>query len=486
MRRMEGLRLMSVGARHCGCYAVRLFDRRAVTSTSPRHRRAGARLPPHRPAAYFRHSSGEPSWPPSSRPPRSRSTAPAPCRGSTSPRPEILAQELERIFLQRWLCVGREDRIPNPGDYFVQEIGTESVIVLRDRAGGYRAYYNVCRHRGTRLCEEHTGRFSETIQCPYHAWTYSLDGRLIGAPVHRGPRGIRQGRLAAAPGGGRERGKASSSSTWRSDPEPFEQACEPLLGRFSRFNLPNLQGAPDHRVRRAGRNWKLLFQNYSECYHCGPVHPALAKLTPPTSGENDLTEGPFTGGFMVINRGHESLTMSGKSCGVTVGDLPDEDMNRVYYYAIFPNMLLSLHPDYVMFHTLWPKGTDRTQIFCSWLFHPATLERSDIQSGRRGGVLGHDQPAGLAHLRAEPARRAVARLPPGPVLAAGEPVGAVRPRGVAVAGAVGGTAGPRSSRAKRGTFSAQAERSLGRFARLGMQVPASSYRPPAISMITST
>jgi Rieske 2Fe-2S family protein len=76
---------------------------------------------------------------------------------------------------------------------------------------------------------------------------------------------------------------------------------------------------------------------------------------------------------MVLNRGHESMTMSGKSCGVPVGDLPEEDLDRVYYYAIFPNMLLSLHPDYVMFHTIWPKGTDRSLIQCSWMFHPATL-----------------------------------------------------------------------------------------------------------------
>ena len=285
--------------------------------------------------------------------------------------PAILGEEMEKIFLQRWLCVGREDRIPNPGDWFTQEVGTESVIVLRDRAGGLRAYFNVCRHRGTRLCEEHTGRFSETIQCPYHAWTWSLDGRLIGAPSTADLEGFNKGDWPLFP---------VAIATWEGflfinlarEPEPFDQAWNPLMGRFSRFNLPNLRvhRTIEYDVRS---NWKLLFQNYSECYHCGPVHPALAKLTPPTSGENDLTEGPFTGGFMVINRGAESLTMSGNSCGVTVGELPDEDMNRVYYYAIFPNMLLSLHPDYVMFHTLWPKGVDRTQIICSWLFHPATL-----------------------------------------------------------------------------------------------------------------
>jgi len=285
--------------------------------------------------------------------------------------PVIHAEELEKIFLRRWICVGRADRIANPGEWFVQEIGKESVIVLRDKTGGYRAYFNVCRHRGTRICEEHSGRFSETIQCPYHAWTYSLDGRLIGAPSTNDLPGFDKAEWPLFP---------VAVATWEgflfinlaAEPEPFDQAWNPLLGRFARFNLPNLKV---HRTIEydVKSNWKLLFQNYSECYHCGPVHPALTKLTPPTSGENDLTEGPFTGGFMVINRGHESLTMSGNSCGVTVGELPDEDMNRVYYYAIFPNMLLSLHPDYVMFHTLWPKGTDRTQIFCSWLFHPATL-----------------------------------------------------------------------------------------------------------------
>ena len=82
--------------------------------------------------------------------------------------------------------MGREDRIPRPGDYFLQGIGTESIIVLRDHSGDVRAFYNVCRHRGTRLCEEETGRFSRTIQCPYYAWTYDLDGRLISAPSSDG------------------------------------------------------------------------------------------------------------------------------------------------------------------------------------------------------------------------------------------------------------------------------------------------------------
>ncbi|MFL5533201.1 MAG: aromatic ring-hydroxylating oxygenase subunit alpha, partial [Gemmatimonadales bacterium] len=192
--------------------------------------------------------------------------------------PEVLAAEFEQIFMRRWLCVGREDQVREPGQYFLQQIGPESIIVLRDRAGILRAYYNVCRHRGTRLCEEHTGRFSETIQCPYHAWTYGLDGRLIGAPSSGDIEGF-------------SKSDYPLHSVWieswegflfvnlAEDPEAFSEAYQPLLGRFSRFTLPTLAQARtiEYDVRA---NWKLLFQNYSECYHCGPVHPALARLTP--------------------------------------------------------------------------------------------------------------------------------------------------------------------------------------------------------------
>src|SRR5690349_12766309 len=96
--------------------------------------------------------------------------------------PEIFAEERERIFSSHWICAGHQSQIPNRGDFFVQEVAGESLIVLRDQQDRLRAFYNVCRHRGTRLCEAQTGRFRATIQCPYHAWTYGLDGKLVGAP----------------------------------------------------------------------------------------------------------------------------------------------------------------------------------------------------------------------------------------------------------------------------------------------------------------
>ena len=285
----------------------------------------------------------------------------------------LFAEEQERIFRRGWLCVGRAAEIAAPGAYLVREIaGTESVVVLRDRAGEVRAYHNVCRHRGTRLCQDHRGTLGGTIQCPYHAWTWSLDGRLVGAPSSEAIDGFDRADYPLL---------AVASAVWEGflfvnladDPEPFASAFAPLTGRLDRFNLASLVPARriDYDVKA---NWKLVVQNYSECYHCSPVHPALVKLSPPTSGENDLIEGPILGGFMEIVGERGSLTMSGRACGVPVGELPAEDHARVYYYSIFPNMLLSLHPDYVMFHTLWPQSPGRTVVECTWLFHPESLD----------------------------------------------------------------------------------------------------------------
>ena len=285
--------------------------------------------------------------------------------------PTLFAAEQERIFAQRWLCIGREEQVAQPGQFVVVNIGRDSLIVVRDRTDTVRALYNVCRHRGTRLCEAESGKLPGSIQCPYHAWTYGLDGRLIGVPDQRELEGFDKADYPLL---------QAHVALWEGfvfinlaeDPVPFREAFAPLIGRVDRWNLAALRVGRrfDYDVRS---NWKLLFQNYSECYHCSPLHPSLVKLSPPTSGENDLVDGPILGGFMVISEQGGSMTVSGRSCGVPVGDLSADDAQRVYYYSIFPNMLLSLHHDYVMLHTFEPVAPDRTRIRCEFLFHPGTL-----------------------------------------------------------------------------------------------------------------
>jgi len=295
---------------------------------------------------------------------------------------ELFQTEIEQIFWRRWICIGRADEVAQPGDYVVRQVGAAGVLVLRDQDGAVHAFHNTCRHRGTRLCEAPVGNVGERIICPYHAWTYALDGRLLGAPSTSGIEGFDKSDYPL---------HAVHVAEWdgflfmnlSARPEPFAAAFAPLLTKFRRFHLPDLVTA--RRIEYdVEANWKLLFQNYSECYHCSPVHPALVKLSPATSGENDLFDGPFLGGFMIINEHVGSMTMSGRACGVPVSDeLHDDDHHRVYYYSIFPNMLLSLHPDYVMFHTLWPAGSGRTRITCGWMFHSDSLQDPawDIDDG---------------------------------------------------------------------------------------------------------
>lgn len=278
----------------------------------------------------------------------------------------VFAEELEKVFIERWLCVGREEKIPNPGDYFLQKIGVESVIVLRDQARQLHVYYNVCRHRGARMVSEESGQFSTCIQCPYHAWTYNLKGELIGAPQMEEVTGFNKADFPLA---------EIPLVLWEGflfinlavQPRPFLEDFAPLIGKLSAWRLPDLRVARviEYQVKA---NWKLIVQNYSECYHCPLVHPNLNRITPYRSGKNDLYEGPFLGGYMVINHKEGSLTMSGGTCALPIGDITGEDLNRVYYYSIFPNMLLSLHPDYVMVHHLWPQAPDMTYVTCQWLF----------------------------------------------------------------------------------------------------------------------
>jgi Rieske 2Fe-2S family protein len=222
------------------------------------------------------------------------------------------------------------------------------------------------------LKEDACGHLS-TIQCPYHAWTYGLDGRLVGAPHVDDVPGFDKTDYPLQP---------VNVGVWEGlifvnlekNPQPLERWFAPLNGKFSHWNMSILQ--PAKRVEYdVQANWKLMFENYSECYHCPGVHPQLQKVSPYDSAENDLREGPFLGGFMKINPG-ESLTMTGNACAAFVGNI--ENLQQVFYYSIFPNMLLSLHPEYVMVHQLWPQSPDRTLIVCDWLFHPDAFERKDF------------------------------------------------------------------------------------------------------------
>ncbi|HEY1429079.1 MAG TPA: aromatic ring-hydroxylating dioxygenase subunit alpha, partial [Candidatus Tumulicola sp.] len=286
--------------------------------------------------------------------------------------PEVFAHEKRVVFGRQWTCVGRDEHIAETGDFMTVTVGDDELIVTRDKDGTVRAFFNVCRHRGTRMCEAASGRFTGSIQCPYHAWTYGLDGKLIAARnmadvpgFDRGDYPLHEAAVA------RWEGFVFVNLAER--PEPFERALAALSGRFDAWEIGELATARTIHYEIAC-NWKLIFQNYSECYHCPLVHPQLDKLSPSDSGRNDLSEGLVLGGFSELRTHGASLTTTGHTNRPAIGTVSGDNLDRVYYYTIFPSLLLSLHPDYVMVHYVRPIAIDRTHVTCAWLFDPATMD----------------------------------------------------------------------------------------------------------------
>jgi len=284
---------------------------------------------------------------------------------------EIWQLEQERIFRTSWLLAGHISALPLSGSYTLHDAGHDSVIVLRDAAGQLRALHNVCRHRGMQLCTARQGQLGAALQCPYHAWTYALDGTLRGAPHMQEVAGFDKSHWGLKP---------AALADWRgfvfvnlsADPQPFDTALRALSGKFAHWPLSELRSV-HQAVYDVEANWKLFFHNYSECYHCPSAHPHLNRLTSYRNSENDLEEGAVLGGPMALNDPDGSMTLHNGRCAPPFADLSAAERSRVYYYTLFPSALLSLHPDYVLVHRVQALASDRTRVICDWYFHPHAI-----------------------------------------------------------------------------------------------------------------
>ena len=222
---------------------------------------------------------------------------------------DVFELDRARVFARSWVCVGRAEQLPEAGDYLVAEVADESPIVLRGDDGQLRAFANACRHRGTELLTG-TGSTGRVIKCPYHAWTYSLDGRLVGSP-----------NVGAADGIDRD-----SMGLWSvpiaehdgfvflnldPDAEPLQDAlaAQPdSLLELARYGLGDLRvGA--RREYDVHANWKIVVENYHECLHCPTVHPELVKIVPLYRAGEVEEEGQVLGNSM--GEGLTSFTFSG-------------------------------------------------------------------------------------------------------------------------------------------------------------------------------
>ncbi|MGH7580568.1 MAG: aromatic ring-hydroxylating oxygenase subunit alpha [Gemmatimonadales bacterium] len=292
----------------------------------------------------------------------------------------VFALERERIFFREWFCAAREEEIPDPGDYLVRDVAGESVLVVRTRDGGLAAHYNVCRHRGSQLVPGGgRGNFSGGIRCPYHSWTYTLEGALRTAPFLEESDGLARSDLSLHRIGVASSGGFIFLHLTPDDAEARGLTLEAQLGgvpeRLKRYPLRELRVAKRIEYRIAA-NWKVMLENYNECYHCGPVHPELCRLVPAFrqrgGAELDWERG------IPHREGAWTFTGNGTSNRAPFEGLNEDERVRHKGELVYPNLLLSLAAEHVAAFTLWPHSPASTTVVCEFLFHPSEIARADF------------------------------------------------------------------------------------------------------------
>jgi Rieske 2Fe-2S family protein len=285
---------------------------------------------------------------------------------------ELFAWERVHFFAGSWSCVGRRSDVTEPGAQRAVEVGGEGVILVRGHDGVLRGFSNVCRHRGHQLLQTGECTVNKAITCPYHAWVYGLDGRLRGAPSFGDVPGFDREDFPLVPAGVAEwMGwvfvDASGGGL------PFQDHVGNLADILGPYEPDRLAaGAVHEYVIEA--NWKLVAENYHECYHCSNLHPALCKVTPVYSGLDFAPTGVWAGGNMELFDFAQTMSFDGASKGTMLRGLDARMRREVQYVQLFPNLLISAHPDYVMTHRLTPLGPARTHVECAWLFPPEAFD----------------------------------------------------------------------------------------------------------------
>ncbi len=290
----------------------------------------------------------------------------------------VYDEEREKIWWGDWVTIGRSEEVANPGDFVVKDLAGESVFLVRDAEGRLNGFYNVCSHRGTKFLDDDTsGHVRKAFRCPYHAWTYDLNGRLIGTP-----------NVAEDEYFDRERSPLHSFAVGEyagflfanlaAQPRPLMDALTDgaeSITAFERFKMHELR-VGIRIVYEVEANWKIIVENYNECLHCPQVHPELVQVVPLFRfGEVWDEETRDDGNWM--KEGATSFTANGRSELPKFPDLLPEDYRMYYGSYEFPNLMLNLHPDCVMYYIGIPKGPTHTQVISEYLFRPEVIADPD-------------------------------------------------------------------------------------------------------------
>jgi Rieske 2Fe-2S family protein len=285
--------------------------------------------------------------------------------------PEVFELEREKVFFREWFYVGRADEAPEAGDFLTADVAGESVLVVRGKDGELRGFYNVCRHRGSRICDPEThGHAKGAIKCPYHAWSYSYDGELIGTPLIS-PDELDRSTLSLWP---------VSVDVWqgfvfvhlgepeRGVRESFEHQSDLPL-QYEPWLMDELRTA-QQTVTELRANWKILVENYNECLHCPTVHPELVAVAPTFRKGLVFEEGRDDWGVSMEGAGY---TATGTTTLPVMPGLTEQQANAMHGASIFPNMFLDLTGTVVIATRMLPRGPEHTTIVTDYLFRPEVM-----------------------------------------------------------------------------------------------------------------
>ncbi len=303
--------------------------------------------------------------------------------GSAYVDPAHYARELKNIFYRHWVFLCHASSLQSPKTFRSFTIGRQSIFVVRDDEGVLRGFHNTCRHRGSALCLESSGRFAKPlIRCPYHQWAYALDGRLVATSS-----------LAEAPDFDKQDYPLHGVHVheWRGcifvclddDPPDLEETFERGSDRIDNWPLEGLVvGHTWQKVMAC--NWKVFWENFNECLHCPNIHPELCDLVPIYGrrisqirddphwrDHKESTDPKFAGG---LKSGAESWSVDGSALEHGFPGLTDAEIARGQsYFVSLPSVFIAAHKDYMRTVRVLPLTTETTQIEVEWLFLPETL-----------------------------------------------------------------------------------------------------------------
>ncbi|HWB37432.1 MAG TPA: aromatic ring-hydroxylating dioxygenase subunit alpha [Rugosimonospora sp.] len=305
--------------------------------------------------------------------------------GSSYTDPAGFAAEQERIFERRWFCVCRGADLPTPGAFRTFQVGREPVLATRSRTGEVRAFLNVCRHRGAQLCASESGELHRAIRCTYHAWTYDFDGNLIAAPNMADMPDLEKRSF----GLNRLHVREWLGYVWvclADQPPSFEEQVQGAvvtrlgdLESIDHYDVAHLALA--RRIRYdVAANWKLIVENFMECYHCATIHPELVEVLPEFA--KGYAAQYYVGHGALFGDEIHGFTVDGSAGQQVIPTLAAEQQRRYFAVTVRPQVFINLVPDHVILHRMFPLAVDRTVVECDWLFLPGVVESgADVSLG---------------------------------------------------------------------------------------------------------